>query len=156
MDSRPRTTICKNWRLQATSLQRTHFLKRLPVTVLLVVFSLMGFYAEAQVNVLTAHNDIARTGQNVKETILTPSNVNPSQFGKLFSQTVSGGVLAQPLYVSQVAIPGKGSAPHNVVYVSDADRRGVRFRCRHQRRDQRDSSLANIAADEYDLGGNFV
>ncbi|AXC13690.1 hypothetical protein ACPOL_4417 [Acidisarcina polymorpha] len=71
---------------------------------------------EAQVNVLTAHNDIARTGQNLKETILTPQNVNPSQFGKLFSRAVNGPAYAQPLYVSKLAIPGKGI--HNVVYVA--------------------------------------
>jgi hypothetical protein len=70
--------------------------------------------AGAQVNVVTAHNDIARTGQNVNETILTPANVNPTQFGKLFSVTVNGNVAAQPLYVSQVTIPNKGV--HNVVY----------------------------------------
>ncbi len=71
--------------------------------------------ARAQVNVVTAHNDIARTGQNLSETILTPSNVNPIQFGKLFSQTVKGGIYAQPLYVSQLTIPGKGT--HNVLFV---------------------------------------
>jgi hypothetical protein len=71
------------------------------------------------VNVLTAHNDIARTGQNLQETILTPANVNPSQFGKLFSQVVSGPIYAQPLYVSQVAIPNKGT--HNVVYVATSN-----------------------------------
>src|SRR6516164_8211980 len=54
----------------------------------------------AQVNVVTAHNDIARTGQNLNETILTPANVNPSQFGKLFSWKLNGNVAAQPLYVS--------------------------------------------------------
>ncbi len=83
---------------------------------------LVGFIvsgsAMAQVNVVTAHNDIARTGQNLNETILTPENVNSTQFGKLFSQPVSGAVFAQPLYVSQVAIPGKGT--HNVVYVAPA------------------------------------
>ncbi len=67
-------------------------------------------------NVLTAHNDIARTGQNLNETILTPSNVSPALFGKLFTQPVSGKIQAQPLYASQLAIPGKGI--HNVVYVA--------------------------------------
>ena len=71
--------------------------------------------ARAQVNVVTSHNDIARTGQNLNETILTPANVNSSQFGKLFSQPVNGAIYAQPLYMSQVAIPNKGT--HNVVYV---------------------------------------
>ena len=74
--------------------------------------------ARAQVNVVTAHNDIARTGQNLNETALTPSNVNPTQFGKLFSQQVTGWVNAQPLYVSQLAIPNKGT--HNVVFVATA------------------------------------
>jgi hypothetical protein len=72
--------------------------------------------ARAQVSVLTEHNDIARTGQNVNETILTPANVNATNFGKLFSQTLVGGTHAQPLYVPDVTIPGKG--PHNVVYVA--------------------------------------
>ncbi len=75
----------------------------------------MGRAAIAQVNVLTAHNDIARTGQNLQETVLTPSNVNPTQFGQLFSHSVYGGILAQPLYVSNVTIRG---ALHNVVYVA--------------------------------------
>jgi hypothetical protein len=75
--------------------------------------------SNAQVSVLTAHNDIARTGQNLNETILTPANVNPNQFGRLFSQTVSGGIWVQPLYVSQVAIPSKGN--HNVVYVATSN-----------------------------------
>jgi hypothetical protein len=82
--------------------------------------ALVGTGAMAQVNVLTFHNDIARTGQNLNETILTPANVNPTQFGKLFSQPVTGrGVYAQPLYVSQVAIPGNGT--HNVVYAETLD-----------------------------------
>ena len=70
----------------------------------------------AQVGVLTYHNDNARTGQNLQETILTPANVNQTMFGKLYHQRVDGFVYAEPLYVSNVAIPGKGS--HNVVYVA--------------------------------------
>ncbi len=65
---------------------------------------------------LTAHNDIARTGQNLNETILTPATVNAQNFGKLFSQPLVGGAYAQPLYVSKLAIPGKGT--HNVVFVA--------------------------------------
>ncbi len=75
--------------------------------------------AQAQVSVVTAHNDIARTGQNLNETILTPANVssNAGLFGKLFSRSVNGFVFAQPLYVPHVTIAGnKGT--HNVVYVA--------------------------------------
>ncbi len=88
---------------------------RLAVAASVASLALIVSAAPAQVNVVTAHNDIARTGQDLKETILTPSNVNPLQFGKLFSQTVKGGIYAQPLYVSQLAIPSNGT--HNVVFV---------------------------------------
>ncbi len=66
-------------------------------------------------DVLTYHNDNARTGQNLNETILTPANVNSTQFGKLFQLSVDGKVDAEPLYASSVAIPGQGT--HNVLYV---------------------------------------
>ncbi len=69
---------------------------------------------QAQVNVTTYHNDIARTGQNTQETILTPANVNYTQFGKLFSVPVDGVIYAQPLYLSAVTIAG---GTHNVLYV---------------------------------------
>jgi len=69
----------------------------------------------AQVSVLTSRNDNMRDGQNLQETVLTPSNVNVTQFGKLFSQSVDGYVYAQPLYVPNVSIPGMGT--HNVAYV---------------------------------------
>lgn len=65
--------------------------------------------------VFTQHNDIGRTGQNLNETALT-STPFPATFGKKFSQTVDGFIYAQPLYVPQVAISGKGM--HNVVYVA--------------------------------------
>jgi outer membrane protein assembly factor BamB len=64
-------------------------------------------------DVVTYHNDIARTGQNLDETILTTSNVNSSNFGKLFTMPVDGVIDAEPLYLSGVSI---GGATHNVLY----------------------------------------
>ena len=64
----------------------------------------------------TIHNDNFRTGQNVSESVLTPTNVNSTQFGKLFTFATDGISHASPLYVANVNIPGKG--PHNVVYVA--------------------------------------
>jgi hypothetical protein len=70
----------------------------------------------AQVNVLTGHNDNARTGLNTNETVLTRSNVNVHGFGKIYSQPVDGPIYPQPLYVSNLLIPNKGV--HNVVFVA--------------------------------------
>ena len=70
----------------------------------------------AQVGVTTQHNDAARSGANLGEKILTTSNVNPSNFGKLFSRDVDGYVYAQPLYLPDITVAGKGT--HNVVYVA--------------------------------------
>ena len=66
--------------------------------------------------VLTAQYDNARTGATLHETILTPANVNVASFGKIFSYTVDGDVYAQPLFLPNVEIPGKGV--HNVIYIA--------------------------------------
>ena len=84
---------------------------------LLAFFSAFSFVSPLRAqDVLTYHNDNARTGQNLNETILTPSNVNSTQFGKVFQVTVDGKVDAQPLYASAVAIPAQGT--HNVLFVA--------------------------------------
>jgi hypothetical protein len=65
---------------------------------------------------LTYHNDNMRTGENLSETILTPSNVDAQEFGKLAQLHVDGAVYAQPLYKANVAIPNRGT--HNVLFVA--------------------------------------
>ena len=79
-------------------------------------------------DVLTFHNDNARTGLNDHETILTPTNVNQDSFGLLFNLSADGKVDAQPLYVSSVPIQGAGrknvvivATEHDSVYAFDAD-----------------------------------
>ncbi len=61
-------------------------------------------------------NDNFRTGQNLAESILTPANVTPSQFGLQFTDAIDAAAYAQPLYVPNVTIPSLGT--HNVVYVA--------------------------------------
>ena len=72
--------------------------------------------ANGGVNVLTYHNDNGRTGDNLNETILAPTNVNVQTFGKLFTYAVDGDVYAQPLYVSDLAMPDVGI--RDVVFVA--------------------------------------
>jgi len=79
-------------------------------------------------DVLTYHNDIARTGQNLTEGVLTTSNVNSAMFGKLGFYAADGLVDAEPLYASNVAAPNNGThnvliaaTEHDSVYAFDAD-----------------------------------
>jgi len=69
----------------------------------------------SNVDVTTYHYDNLRSGQNVNETTLTTANVTEAKFGLLGSFAVDGKVDAQPLYLSNVAIPNLGNK--NVLYV---------------------------------------
>jgi hypothetical protein len=65
-------------------------------------------------DVTTYHNDVERTGQDLTETTLTPTNVTSQTFGLLRNLMVDSSVDAEPLYLSQLSVAG---ATHNVVFV---------------------------------------
>jgi hypothetical protein len=72
---------------------------------------------------LTQHNNRKRTGANLEETTLTPANVTPSTFGRLYTRQVDGQVLAQPLYAKWISVlnPSTGvKQSKNIVYVATA------------------------------------
>lgn len=79
-------------------------------------------------DVLTHHNNPARTGAVLDETTLSPGSLKEEAFGRLFSFIVDGQIYAQPLVVTGLEIPGKGlrnvvfvATMRNVVYAFDAD-----------------------------------
>ena len=97
-------------------------------TVRFIALLLLLVACSQAAEVLTFHNDNARTGQFLSEVILTPSTVNSTNFGLLLSVPADGRVDAQPLYVSGVTIPGKGvhnvlvvATEHDTMYAYDAD-----------------------------------
>jgi hypothetical protein len=66
-------------------------------------------------DVTTFHFDVARDGLNAQETILTLTNVNSTQFGKIGFDTVDGLVDAQPLYLANLTA---GGIQRNVLFVA--------------------------------------
>jgi len=101
-------------KVMKASLRRS-FNRRGKLCCWFIVFGAALFLPLAQAaNVLTQHYDLARTGANLAETILTPFNVNSNAFGKLFTDSVDGQVYAQPLYVENLSISG---GIHNVVFL---------------------------------------
>jgi hypothetical protein len=80
---------------------------------LTALLTLPALPTHAQVAVVTQNGDNARTGADLAETTLTPTNVNVNRFGKLFTITLNANVNGQVLYVPGVTI---GGASHNVLY----------------------------------------
>jgi predicted RecA/RadA family phage recombinase len=106
-------SMCRRTSASSSYRNLTRVFFRSVATALL--FCVLALSAFAQTPVLTQHNDTMRTGQNTTETILNTSNVNVSQFGKIFAMPTDGQVYAQPLYVPGVTING---AVHNVLIVA--------------------------------------
>jgi hypothetical protein len=77
--------------------------------------------------IITQHNDNRRSGANLGETALKPSNVGGEAFGKLFELPVIGAVYAQPLFVPNLLIRERRhnvlcvATMHNQVTAFDAD-----------------------------------
>ena len=79
-------------------------------------------------DVLTYHNNNARTGVQPYETTLTPTTVAAGIFGKKYTYAVDSYQFAQPLYVGGVGMPDGlvhnlvfASTTHATVYAFDAD-----------------------------------
>ena len=92
-----------------------------PILFLLSIGLCLGLLTSSvasipQISVWTHHNDNARSGANLSETVLNTTTVDPNRFGKLFSYPVDDDIYTQPLVVAGVSIAGKGT--HNVVYVA--------------------------------------
>jgi hypothetical protein len=83
--------------------------------------------APAQVDVLTQHNNNARTGANLDETLLTPENVNKARFGMLFKRVLDDQLYTQPLIATRVQVGGGTrdmvfvTTVNNSVYAFDAN-----------------------------------
>jgi uncharacterized protein (TIGR03437 family) len=82
---------------------------------LLAALVLSALTLAAQTSVTTYHNDNARTGQYLSETLLTPASLKAGLFKKRSFLPLDGAVYPQPLYLSRVKIAGKGF--HNVLFV---------------------------------------
>lgn len=107
--------------------KRRHVFPSIAVT-LLVPLLFLSACGPADPNVLTQHNNTARTGEYLAETQLNPGNVNPITFGQLYTRDVEGSIYAQPLYVHGVPTVNAGTknmlfvaTEANMVYAFDAD-----------------------------------
>jgi Bacterial Ig-like domain (group 1) len=87
--------------------------RNLCLTLVVVCSAFLSSFAQQPF--LTSRADISRSGANTNETLLTPANVSKNSFGRLFSFPVDYVVMAQPLYVPNVKIPGHGT--RNVIYI---------------------------------------
>jgi hypothetical protein len=117
--------------------ERSTFSHRATSVLLVVALFLVTPLGNAA-DVLTSRNNNARTGVNGAEHILAPRSVDAASFGKLWTLYADGQVVAQPLYLSALAVDTSTNpnAPrvqgtfnavliatmHNTIYLYEADR----------------------------------
>lgn len=93
--------------------KRRWIAKEIPAIAALLVASCAA--TAAQVNVLAQHNNLDRTGANLRESVLTPATVNARDFGMIVRHVVDDQVYGQPLVLTHVRI---GGGTHDVVVVT--------------------------------------
>jgi hypothetical protein len=117
--------------------------------LLALVLLVLAVQAPAPADVLTSHNTPGRTGVNAAETALTPARVSAATFGKVWTLYADEQIVAQPLYVSNLAVETSANPAtphvqetfnailiatmHNTVYLYDADHEAW-WRCGFRRR----------------------
>src|SRR5215467_1155243 len=99
-----------------------------PVLLSLPIAAVIAFTGCGGPNIVTQHNTPGRSGANLAETALKPSNVNTSSFGKLYDRNVNGAIYAQPLYIHGLETANNGklnvlfiATESNWLYAFDAD-----------------------------------
>jgi len=113
----------RKWWISPSLVSRLAFIALL---LLGVIVSAEPGPASREVDVLTFHGDIARTGWNAAERKLTPASITAGAFGKLWTAPVEGDIYAEPLVLSSLAIRGGLRTvvyvvtEHNLVYALDA------------------------------------
>ncbi|HXT95078.1 MAG TPA: hypothetical protein VN853_02190 [Polyangia bacterium] len=98
------------------------------LAALLVVAAFGCARAEPVADVLTEHNDSARSGTVLTETVLTPARVEADGLVRRYERDVNGGIVAQPLILHDVPTAAHGrrnlllvATETNWVYAFDLD-----------------------------------
>lgn len=111
----------------------------MPLRLWIALIATAG-YAAFQNSVLTCQYDSSRAGMNAPELALSKSNVNSSQFGKLFSYPVDGYLFGPALMSSfgsylRQGVSQRGLCRHGARF-------GVRLRGRRQCRPEQRAAVA--------------
>jgi hypothetical protein len=70
--------------------------RRLSGVSMTLALAALAVSPASAVNWFTQHGDVGRDGANLSETVLTPTNVNTTNFGMAFRRNVDGEIYAAP------------------------------------------------------------